>query len=483
MLVSEFRRDGIIARRQYGPIYSTELESHGLVVPTGRNEYQAAFEVKCRQFLSEVRQFWETHAEEVTAWISASEALCLLHADSADTVKSNIRRTGVYFDTACIIDHLYLHRDSGFGQELAAGRGLAAQRVFPAYFENLSLEPEVMANCDPPLAVLYPSFSARNPAHDIEVERECGRRAYDLVAELLDLPRYDGADCDFSAAVNNVPREKIRQVLRTQPIFAGLSEEQVQTVAQAAAFKDGLYFDRTDVSPAASSVFAMTVVASRSIYHVLRSEYEAERLPIEQYLHRRVYREAFAWLARLEARRSRDSGLITAEEASLLSVNSERLKWIGNLSIEELVQVRNDGLMDDMRALFRLSAATLRRASSPHEAALEVQSRLESKFAEHQAEMARKEDAYWRRFKRSVSSLCINVSVSLISALVPILPVEIAAAAYSVGLGGKSGLDLIRSGIERKRELREDRRKPVALLLATRNKDRRTAGVTLENAG
>jgi len=210
----------------------------------------------------------------------------------------------------------------------------------------------------------------------------------------------------------------------------------------------------------------MSLVTSRYIYTILRADYECRLIPLQQYLRTRTERVVFERLAQYESQKVNAAAGITADAAALMSLNSPNMKWLSNVTLEELVRMRNDGFMEEMRSLFRLSSAEIRRASATdvRDVSLKVAATLDERLAEHSEILARSKTDYRRRFMLSAASLFLNGSISLVAALVPLLPVTIAAAVYSIGWGGKSALDMVRDKRQHDAEWQQLHRRPIALV-------------------
>jgi len=183
----EFKTSGLTSA-EFTSYLATKAITLPIYAPNPRGTVQMGIEVKCQTLLAEISAFWESRAETVVRWIADSEALCVLHTVPVGGLKKRIRRAGLYFDTACVIDPLYLNPASSLRRSYARGEGFPFLLVLPTFFDLLSLESLFTTDCEPPIAILYPAFSCRNVAQDVEIEHRCSRQAMQIVGDLFNLP-------------------------------------------------------------------------------------------------------------------------------------------------------------------------------------------------------------------------------------------------------------------------------------------------------
>lgn len=151
---------------------------------------------------------------------------------------------------------------------------------------------------------------------------------------------------------------------------------------------------------------------------------------------------------------------ISANSQVLNALQLDDFKWLGNVPLEGIVRMREEGELQNLRDL--LSKGVREIETVTDEEFVEVTKRvgynLNEAFKGHKTQVKRLDEEFRRKYDFDVASLIVTGSMGMVSALFP--PLAIVAGI----IGGGSMIQIIRH-IEEERSRREElRRKPIGLL-------------------
>lgn len=477
----EFRDSKMIAG-DFGLMLVERDEAHQVLMPTGSGKYISGLQFKLRALLQDVAEFWKANASAVVDWISSSDALCLsCNAFYNITLdESSFRKLGLYFDTLCIADPLYLPADSNTATEMRSSSAPIEMRFLAFYFFTLNLERVFLADCDPPLAVLYAPLSYLNISDDESIEARACELGLQFVGELV-APGKGAKDfADLADLSDQVSEQQLLDLLRTEPIYRGISGDEILCFYDGLIMQDSFYKTRASALlrqlPSTSRLLlAMQGFAHKSMYWALHMEHECSLLPMARHAQDAITWSTYKRVLAMCGSQYADHTGISQEDAVVLALENPELQWLANVSVEDLIKLREMGFMEEMRALFRTSAAELRRTPTNDITRVWnlVTTDINDRLTAHAEEIVRKESEYKRSMKLSAGSLLLTVGLGVASVTLPaMLPFAIGSGLFSAVVGSRSLRDVVSQRFEHQRLIATEAKRPIAFLLELRERDK-----------
>ena len=468
-----FSESGLDAPEYCSRLFKSDTASE-LILPGTSGKYISPLSYRIRALLTDIAEFWKQHSAAMVQWIEQSTALCLSYnAPYVDLEKvASFRRLGLYFDTLCVTDPLFLPTESWRANQIALTDAPMESGYLIWFFLLLRLEPLFLADCDPPLAVLYPSLLSLHLKDDLQAELRAQEVAFDTTRKLLGIDRKVSSWDDFIEVTKTVPEESALRILRTDPMFQGHSIKDILSLGLGMLFEASGYARETravfeSMPRNLKLVWGIQTFVSRSLYPILHSENECSHLPLARYVRDRKQWAILKTLLQRSASESAESLGLTPEDAAVFAFENPDLQWLSNVSVAELIRLRELGFMEEMRDFFRVNTAALRRASVKESGAVlqQISARFDDRLNAHAKELKRREAEYRRSLKLSAASLVVTAGLGVASVALPaMLPVAIGSAIYSATIGSKSAKDLIEQWSEHKKTDAQLKNRPIAFL-------------------
>jgi hypothetical protein len=228
-----------------------------------------------------------------------------------------------------------------------------------------------------------------------------------------------------------------------------------------------------------AAFYALAWSATRDIVY---SDYECDTMAMDPLLTtRRVNWDIYRWLLPRRAGVTARYCGIEQEDVVSAAFQTTELRWLSNVSVEDLVRMREHGVMEDLRRVFRVNWRTLKKASLDDfpRVTFEVRQNVDRALAEYSLQAEREREAVRRRLRLGVINFALTGSLTLASVAFPtIMPLALVSAGVSLGFGGKSIRDIVNDRLSGKREIKELAGRPVGLLYSAR-----AVGTTGEHRG
>lgn len=153
----------------------------------------------------------------------------------------------------------------------------------------------------------------------------------------------------------------------------------------------------------------------------------------------------------------------------LNALQQEELRWLGNVPLNKVIELRERGELQDLRDLLAKNVHDIENATDEDfiEVGRQVKYNLEEAFKKHDAEVKGLDEKYKRKYDIDVASLMVSGSLGIISALYP--PLALATGIASGIIGSGSIITTVKDFIEKREKLRDLQKKPVAILFEVRN--------------
>jgi len=153
------------------------------------------------------------------------------------------------------------------------------------------------------------------------------------------------------------------------------------------------------------------------------------------------------------------------------ALNLDNFKWLGNVPIDGIVRMREEGELQEMRDLLGKGIEEIENVSDEEfmEVSKQVSHNLHQTFKQHKSKVKGLDEKFRRKYLLDVATLTVGGSIGVVSSVFP--PLAILAGIIGVG----SIKDLLSSVSAKRSKMEELRRKPVGLLFeAYQDKTRKT---------
>lgn len=155
---------------------------------------------------------------------------------------------------------------------------------------------------------------------------------------------------------------------------------------------------------------------------------------------------------------------ISKDMLILNALQQERLRWLGNIPLNKIRQLRERGELQDLRDLIGKNVKNIENVSDEDFVAVvrQVKYNLEEAFKQHNSDVKNLNEKYRRKYKIDVASLIVSGSLGIVSSLYP--PLALATSVASGIVGSGSIIATVKDFIEKREKFKDLQKKPVAIL-------------------
>ncbi len=445
-----------------------------ILVPSSQGEV-SPLEYEQRELMWEISSFWDTRGHELHSALRELDALTLLSQVTTDHISdgldTEIRKFALYFDTVCVTDPLCVN------MHLLRSWDRRPQPVdFLVYLCLLDLAPLALADCTPPMCTVYPpALYAGESGGEAPsaMQKQVDEDALQFVKEFFHVDGEVRSAGELADAIRFLPAQRIRAAMEDSPyknLSALFSSETWRQMVFPRSSRLGIDSLDDSVKP----VLFLMLFASRTFADLEYADRECGSLFLDPLIRGDSTKwELYKWKRRRNALGAcRGSGLSEAN-AVIRTFDQKDLSWLGNVTKDDVVRLRVEGEMDEMRSLFRASWKHLKTATLEEfdKVAVEVYRNLSAALDEHSEKLKKEEQAYRKRLMLSGTSLAVTASLSVASLAMPMIaPLAIGSAVFSVAVGSKSVKDVVNEILTGKSQLKGLSKRPVGILWSARQK-------------
>ncbi len=156
---------------------------------------------------------------------------------------------------------------------------------------------------------------------------------------------------------------------------------------------------------------------------------------------------------------------LSRDSLVLHTMNNEKLKWLGNIPLEKIVEMRERGELLDMRELLSRCISEIEDVSDEEflEVSKDALYRLQQAFRKHSSEMNELNSTFKRKYNIKLASIAVTGSLGIASAMFPPL-------AQSIGLLSSGLIEtvsiskLIADYFDERDSIKALKRRPIGLL-------------------
>jgi len=168
---------------------------------------------------------------------------------------------------------------------------------------------------------------------------------------------------------------------------------------------------------------------------------------------------------RLDNEKLGTMGTISRDVFVMNVLQLEDFRWLGNVPIDSLREVREDGEMQSMRDMFRKELGEIENVDDDafEEVANQVKYNLETEFRRHEASLDRLDKKYRRGTLLDLSGIITGSVLAFCAIFYPL------AGIIGAGVGGAGFLDLFKRYLEDREVNAQLKKKPIGILFEARS--------------
>jgi len=446
----------------------------GIEVSHGGRRW-SSLSYKVNHLLDDVLLFWANNRRPLEDAISQSDKLNTQVGDlngRSHYYMDAALRLGLYFDCICLLDPLAIaaqRRETM--DDFLTGKNDDPEliQLLLCFLELRTLEPLIASDTDSPIAIVMPPGGITWGDDKFKaIENVSKSNAIRLFADALEEPISTLGELLEYVTKGSLEdlesRFKRHEVLRD--IFEKIGFKSLAEVID---------FSRVSTSPLhdRSSQLAKLPLMAQVIAHIFGpiqglmlaiegAEASATEARIDINIPGSLW-NFYKYRAKSEAelfsRGLRDEVPIQA------AIMSEAMEWMGAATVEDLVRMREQGLMEQVRSIYRIKRRELQRASLENlEAATKaVVETVTGELVEAMNEAREQQAAAVRSLATQSGKFIVSGGLGVASLFFPVL--SVISVIYAAAVPGASVTDVARDYFKNREEQQELKNRPIAHML------------------
>lgn len=156
--------------------------------------------------------------------------------------------------------------------------------------------------------------------------------------------------------------------------------------------------------------------------------------------------------------------MFSKDELVVSALQQEDLKWLGNVPINKIEELRERGELQDLRALLSENIQEIEDVTDDDflEVSRQVKYNIEQIMKKHDTDVKDLNEKYRLRYGIGVSSIAVTGTLGFVTAVFP--PIALATGITAGIVGGGSIIETIKDYVEKREAITDLKKKPVALL-------------------
>ncbi|MFZ4596044.1 MAG: hypothetical protein ACOYOF_17430 [Verrucomicrobiaceae bacterium] len=382
------------------------------------------------ELLDAVASFWRTNKPRLHAALADCRQLMTQVGDLngvCSYYRTTAKKLALYFDSICLIDALAIRasrRDSGKVRALRSNDDPNLITLLVDFLEMRGLTKLLRSETDTPIAMFVPPAGVAwdEPAHD-QLCESSKNLALSLFAEVLDqpLPSLEAAFDAVSKTSGGVFSKRVMGHETLAKMFAACGADSIPKYTQLMAVEAEYEFQRRLQScPKQVRDFGILFGMIQGTFLALEGASASASnmridvaIPYEQWAINEYRLKQFEIGLKAVGVR-----METPVQAAILSGDMD---WLEAATLGDLVGMREEGLMEEIRSLFHIESALLQKASpTDFEAAVRAVVNNVSEAINAGIEQVEKERHEAHKFlKKSGRNLMIGSALGIAGALAP----------------------------------------------------------------
>lgn len=454
------------------------IEKSPLIIPAKYGKSLSADDYKIKCLSDDIVDFWKCNGATLLKCIEEYPGFCLsLNVEAP--VHQLIRKHALYFDTLCIEDQLfsqmvyYLQKEEDLSKtNYAYLRGKA--------ISIMALEQFIKSDTNNPIAIIYPDPRRLREIVDSNSNISSGffgqakSNIINFFKEIIGpVKNFEDLENQLTEDIkpNTIKKLSSNSFINEMSDFKGL--ESLTNVFLFQTLIDEIDKGPIDfpeeLSPKQVGFAILQAVGAKFNQHERITAF-SKQCNVDPLL------DVYSWpIYKWElddASKRFATGIGLDEEISALRlISKSELNWLGNAQIDDLIELRHNYDMAEVRKFFGLHRNNLKRCSieafdkTLDNVSYELNAMLD-KYGEKQKEIIKKVS---RRKKITMGSFIISGSLSIASIAMPYLFLSLSALIASVGAGA-SILNIIDDHLSGKKTQDELRFRPIGFFWRLKNK-------------
>lgn len=160
---------------------------------------------------------------------------------------------------------------------------------------------------------------------------------------------------------------------------------------------------------------------------------------------------------------------ISKDSLIIKALQQERLTWLGNIPLDRIKEIRREGELQDLRELICRNVDEIRNVEDEDflEIGKQVRYNLDQALRKHETELKSLDEGFRKKYRIDAATLLVSGTFAISSALYPPLS-QVLGIASSIS-GGYTITEMLRNYLEKRDEIKDLQRKPVAILFDAKN--------------
>jgi len=427
------------------------------------------------RLLNDVFIFWKTHHEELQNALQRSEKLNSqvgdLNGNSRYYLNATLR-LGLYFDSICLIDPLSImaqRRETKAKFLTGKNDDPWLAEILVNYLEIIGLKPFLLSQTDLPIAILIPPGGliwGDNKFNSVfEISKNNTRALFaDALGEQIDSTQ------DLYRLLKKRSPHYFEQALQKHWALNSLFDDPaIKSVSDLIDISKRLGAeDITDIRayeklPADVQSIVHLFSTLLTIMLVLEgAELSASEMGIDINIPK-SYWSLNKFRQRTIVKNLRN--LVPEEVPIQAAIMSESMDWITAATVEDLTRMREEGIMEEVRKVYRIKRRDLQKATMDnYEAATKaVVDQVSATLHEAMTEIKSSQKQSLRNWAQQIGKLVSSGALGVASFIFP--PLGIPSLIASFALPGNSLYDLYKHFVSDKKEKLELKNRPVVHML------------------
>lgn len=437
--------------------------SSGRILYPYRGVELTSFEYNLLAFTQEISTFWNRNCEWIRENIRCWQGnrIQIPYTQYSDSLVRDVIKLASYFDTVVVTDDIVNWsgkldiKDSFFRRELTVNFRKAAILY--------KLRDIVLLDVDPPLVVILPDIA--------EVDRAVvNEYTHDFFNEIFP-GRFDREKhaMSLSLEINDRNAQEFLGIARESELFRATmddidtmpSSRALITSTESGEVKTVVGYLRDLPEQLYISGFISTIAMWFDTYCKYQSE--AALLGNDLIVSKRMW-EIHKWYLGQNAKKHFSGHGLSQSELSAVAVMNPNVDFIGDLTIGDLLLLRKDTGLEEIRKAINVDRNVLKTLSLdefPREAE-KAAKRLIDGISEYEIELRAKLEENNSKFKRTILALGLAATLGVASIAVPVVAVP--AAVVGLIAGTESIRGVINRHIKGKKVVAEMRQRPIGIL-------------------
>jgi len=225
----------------------------------------------------------------------------------------------------------------------------------------------VLADCEPPLCIIYPTADKMECAPDeYPDEEEAVIQTTEYYRQMFEIDKKIENLLEFRSILSKFNSDNFERLINTNSNLKLLSRiPDVGDIPTIASFRRlNPIFSIGSPRTNAEDLFLKTFpLMTESLRRNIIADNECFSIYSDRLIRGSVEWNLHKWVLNFRSKQTAIQFKLSEEEAVIHALELEKVNWLGNANTDDLIRLRCNGQMEEMRNFFRISRTELKRAS------------------------------------------------------------------------------------------------------------------------